>query len=205
VKFLSPVVWHEGMPLAQHHFQAQSRYFEDLTRFVLSCGDTEAWGMLDLELDAEALLNGTAVLVQGRGLLPDGTPFQFPHDEPPAPLAVLPLFSPTSDSHVLLLGLPEFQADRGNCAAPAAGARYSPVSAQVLDDTSGTQERPVEFAHRNFRLLLDIEPAAGMVTLPIARIRRDGKGHFVFDPAYVAPALRIGASPRLMSLLSRLV
>jgi type VI secretion system protein ImpJ len=29
MKPLSRVVWHEGMHLAQHHFQAQNRYFED--------------------------------------------------------------------------------------------------------------------------------------------------------------------------------
>ena len=36
MKQLSRVVWNEGMHLAQHHFQAQSRYFEDAIQFALS-------------------------------------------------------------------------------------------------------------------------------------------------------------------------
>jgi type VI secretion system protein ImpJ len=40
--------------------------------------------------------------------------------------------------------------------------------------------------------------------LPIARVRRDGTGHFMYDPEYIAPSVQIGASPRLMSLAQRL-
>ena len=36
-----------------------------------------------------------------------------------------------------------------------------------------------------------------MITLPIARVRRDGAGHFIYDADYIAPSLHIGASPRL--------
>src|SRR5690606_17604037 len=43
------------------------------------------------------------------------------------------------------------------------------------------------------------------VTMPIARIRRDGSGHFVYDPEYIPPTLRVGGSARLVELLSRLV
>jgi type VI secretion system protein ImpJ len=46
---------------------------------------------------------------------------------------------------------------------------------------------------------------ANTITLPIARVRRDGAGHFVYDTEYIPPTLHIGASPRLMSLMHRLV
>ena len=36
MKQLSKVVWSEGMHLAPHHFQLQSRYFEDSIRFALA-------------------------------------------------------------------------------------------------------------------------------------------------------------------------
>jgi type VI secretion system protein ImpJ len=44
-----------------------------------------------------------------------------------------------------------------------------------------------------------------MVRLPIVRIMRSNTGRFVLDPAFVPPCLQISASPRLMSMLGRLV
>jgi type VI secretion system protein ImpJ len=74
---------------------------------------------------------------------------------------------------------------------------------------TGRDERTLTVGRKNFRLLLDTEPgileSAGTVALPIARVRRDGAGHFIYDADYVAPSLHIGASPRLMGMLHRLL
>jgi type VI secretion system protein ImpJ len=209
LRLLSPVVWSEGMHLAQHHFQAQSRYFEDLAAFAIEQLAAPAWGVADIGLDAEALRNGTAALTHARGILPDGTAFHVPHDPPPEPLDIRERFSPTHDAHLLLLALPAFVPDRANCALDGgrghAGLRFRAETLPVVDETTGAQERPVGFARKNVRLLLDGEDADGLVAMPVARIRRDGTGSFLYDPAYIPPALRIGASPRLLELLDRLV
>ena len=63
MKPLSPVIWHEGMYLAQHHFQAQNRYFENSINFALSNLFFKSYGVTGLELDAEALQNGTVSLI----------------------------------------------------------------------------------------------------------------------------------------------
>jgi type VI secretion system protein ImpJ len=43
------------------------------------------------------------------------------------------------------------------------------------------------------------------VALPVARIRRDSGGRYVVDPDYVAPALQIGASDRLLEILRSVI
>ena len=55
MKFLSRVVWSEGMYLSPHHFQVQSRYFEDSIRFATSSLWFESFGLVGCGLDAEAL------------------------------------------------------------------------------------------------------------------------------------------------------
>ena len=213
MKLLSPLVWHEGMHLSQHHFQAQSRYFEDLTTFTLSQLSPGPWGLLDLRLDEGALAGGTAALLQARGILPDGTSFNLPKESLPEPLPFSDQFSPTAESQCLFLAISAYDPERANCADPeerpgiagAKGFRYSPVTETVMDLVSGGEARPVELARKNFRLLLEGSELAGLVTSPIARIRRDGSGRFVADPDHIPPLLRIGASPRLMDLLGRLV
>jgi type VI secretion system protein ImpJ len=208
VRLLSPVVWSEGMHLAQHHFQAQSRYFEDLAGFAVEQLSYGAWGLADIGLDAHSLQNGTVTVLHGRGILPDGTPFQFPRDAVPDPLQLDDIFSPTQEAHILLLALPAYDPQRANCATldgTAGTNRFSAVTLPVMDDLAGSQERPVAFSRKNFRLLLDGTDTTGLVTLPIARIRRDGAGHFVYDASCIPPLLRIGASPHLLQLLTRIV
>jgi type VI secretion system protein ImpJ len=215
MKQLSQIVWNEGMHLAQHHFQAQSRFFEDSVQFALTSLFFKPYGLVACELDAEALRNDTVSLVHARGIMPDGLPFDIPASDPS--LAALPIrdrFSPTSDSHLVLLGIPAYRPDQANFATNGAAVgepttRYAAEPSVMRDDMTGRDERPLTIGRKTFRLLLDTDIADGrgsdMVTLPIARVRRDGTGHFVYDGEYIAPSLHIGASPRLMSLLHRLV
>lgn len=44
-----------------------------------------------------------------------------------------------------------------------------------------------------------------MVSLPIARVVRDGRGQFLYDPDFIPPCLQIGGSEALMLMLRRLV
>jgi type VI secretion system protein ImpJ len=209
VRSLTRVVWSEGMHLAQHHFQAQSRYFENLTAFAIGNLFFEPYGVAGCEMDAEALRNGTVVLTHARGMMPDGLAFHFPEDPTPDALEIRELFSPTHDSHLVLLAIPPFRSQAGNCSPAANGGppdvRFRAAMEHVIDETTGQEEKAIEVAQKNFRLILDIQATPDLVTLPLARVRRDGTGHFAYDPDYVAPCLQIGASPQLMRLLSRLV
>jgi len=216
---LSRVVWREGMHLAQHHFQAQNRFFEDSVRFALSNLFLAPYGLLGYELDPNALRNGSVSLVHARGVMPDGTAFHIPDGDPaPAPLAVRELFSPTQDSHLVLLTIPPYRRDGSNCAldgstngeavrqgGSAASARYVAEQRIVLDETTGHDEKPVSLGRKNFRLALDDGSASDAVVLPLARVRRDGSGSFVYDADYIPPLLQIGASARMLEIIGRLV
>lgn len=208
MRTLERVVWSEGMHLAQHHFQAQSTYFEGVVGTAFSTLFQAPYGLLGVQFDDEALLNGTIALVSAQGIMPDGLPFSFPDDALPEPLSIADRFSPTQTAELLLLGVPEHVHGRANCATdePARGRmRFSMVERDVPDETTGADERSVSFARKNFRLLLDGEPADGLVTLPIARIQRDGAGHFVYDYGYVGPCLRVAANRRLRELVARTI
>ncbi|HEY8258940.1 MAG TPA: type VI secretion system baseplate subunit TssK [Gemmatimonadales bacterium] len=204
---LSKVVWSEGMYLAQHHFQAQSRYFEDSLQFVLGSLSYKAYGVAGCELDPEALLNGTVLLGHARGVFPDGLAFHMPvSDPPPPPRQIGDAFSPTQESHLLLLTIPAYRRGAANCGPSAEGGfRYVAQTAEMHDDVTGSDTKPVPIGRKNFRLRLDYEAQANEVALPIARIRRDGAGHFVYDSEYVPPCLQIGGSTRLLSLLNRII
>jgi type VI secretion system protein ImpJ len=215
MKQLSQVVWNEGMHLAQHHFQAQSRFYEDTVQFALSALFFRPYGLVACELDRDALQNDTVALIHARGVMPDGLAFDIPASDPaPRPLFIRELFSPTSDNHLVLLAIPAYRADRSNVgtngvvSAGDSPFRYTAHQSPMRDALSGRDERSVTLGRKNFRLLLDTDATQaeldGMVVLPIARARRDGTGHFTYDTDYIPPTLQIGASTRLMSILHRL-
>jgi type VI secretion system protein ImpJ len=147
----------QGMHLAQHHFQAQSRFFEDSVQFALTSLFFKPYGLVACELDAEALRNDTVSLVHARGIMPDGLPFDIPASDPS--LNALPIrdrFSPTSDSHLVLLGIPEYRPDQANFATNGASAfgepttRYTSEATVVRDDMTGRDERPLTIGRRVF-------------------------------------------------------
>jgi len=207
MEMLSPLVWSEGMHLAQHHFQAQNRYFESTIAFVFQRLSPITYGLLGCEFDSDALRNGVVSLVHARGVMPDGLVFNFPEcDQLPAPRDVRDLFRPTEQSSRVLLAVPPYNEGGANCAPDAEpGVRYVGEDREVDDEISGEGRKLVRVGRKNFRLLLESEEQGGDVVLPVARIRRDGSGHFDYDGQFIPPCLQIGASRRIMELLSHLI
>ena len=206
------VVWSEGMYIAPHHFQMQSRYFEDSIRFTNSAFWFAPYGVTGVEFDAEALQNGLIVLLHARGLLPDGLPFNIPEtDAPLHSRSITDEFPSARDAVTVLLGVP-LRKPRGlNCTLDYASTGESPDTRYVADtrvqpdENTGCDERPIRVGRKRLRLLLDTESADGLVTLPLARILRNDAGHLVYDAAFVPPVLQIHASQRLMLLATSLI
>jgi len=216
MKYLSRVVWSEGMYLGPHHFQAQSRYFEDSIGFTTSSLWFEPWGLVGARLDAEALKNGTVSVLHARGIFSDGMVFQMPESDPlPEARNIADLFPPTRDTVTVSLAIAPRRAEGGNTMTPGdaaslstsgtAALRYRAEIQMLHDETTGRDEKPVQIGRKNIKLLFDTESADDLVTLPIARISRDGSGHFVFDETFIPPAVEISASDRIMSMLGRLI
>ncbi len=210
MKFLSKVVWSEGMYLAPQHFQAQNRYFEDAVNFALVSLWYEPFGFVNYALDQDALRNGTVSLLQAQGIFPDGLPFDMPECDPlPERRAIQESFPPASDRLTISLALPQRRADGRNCALDGEGAeadaRYLGVVANACDENTGRDEKPVCLGRKHTRLCLENEDLEGLVRLPLARVMRDGAGHFIFDPTFIPPLLRISASEPMMAMLRRLI
>src|ERR1035441_6548262 len=144
MNLLSRVVWSEGMHLGPHHFQVQSRYFEDSIRFATSSLWFAAYGLAGLELDADALYNGSVALLHARGILPDGLPFNMPEcDGLPQPRALADLIPPTRDGVIVLLGIPPLRPNGLNCTLGAEAeydARYASQARVLHDEISGVDE-----------------------------------------------------------------
>lgn len=208
MKSLSQVVWSEGMYLGPHEFQAQARYFEDAIQFAAAALWFQCYGLIGCTPDAEALRNGTVNLVHASGIFPDGTPFLIPHsDATPAARPIAEVFPPTKDRLTVFLGMTAHKPGARNCTTSAepGDSRYFSELRNFNDETSGTDVRPISLRRKNIRLLLETELNERIVSLPMARVQRDGTGHFIYDPEFVPPCLQISSSEKLMLMLRRLI
>jgi len=210
LKFLSRVVWSEGMYLGTHHFQLQSRYFEDSIWFATSALWFEGWGLAGCSLDVEALHNGTVSILHARGIFPDGLTFDMPEaDALPPPRSIADLFPPNRDTLTVLLAVPSRRVNGLNCVPSesdgGSAVRFLAEPRTLHDETTGLDEKTVRIGRKNIRLLFDNEAAEGYSGLPVARITRDHSGHFIFDPTFIPPCVRITASERLLAILGRLI
>jgi type VI secretion system protein ImpJ len=210
MKHLSKVVWHEGMYLGPHHFQVQSQTFEDLVHFSTSSLWFAPYGVISCKLDSEALLNGMLSLVHARGLFPDGLAFQMPDaDAVPPVLNINDLFSATRESLIVQLAVPARRPEGPNCALDSEPSpvelRFRAEMLTLPDENTGRDEKQIQVGRKNIRFVVDGQDTQGLVTLPVARVLRDGSGRFIFDSSYIPPCLQISASERLLVIARTLV
>ena len=205
---LTKPIWSEGMYLGPHHFQAQSRYFEDSLNFVTSSLWRDAFGFAGLQIDNDALRNGTISLVHARGLFEDGLAFDLPgSDAVVLPLDFATLFSPVADHLTLHLAVPVNLRDGRNTSLEntAAAVRYLGTEQIMPDQNTGRDEKPIRIGRKNLLFLAESEVTDQFASLPLVRVTRDGSGHFEADPTFVPPCLSLSASSTLIGMLRRLI
>jgi len=180
------------MYLGPHHFQTQSRYFEDSISFLAASLWHEPWGLLHAELDQKAIRNGSAALLHASGIFPDGLTFELPDSDPPPPARNLLEVFPTTDAVLpLYLAVPSrrdngFDCDLSTIETGAAnGVRFSRMQRTLRDETNGIDEREIELGQKNIRLATEAELTQEMLSIPIAHVLRDGRGHLIYDEDFV--------------------
>ena len=197
------------MYLGPHHFQAQSRYFEDSIHFSMDSLWFSPFGFLGMELNAEALRNGTLLITHARGVFDDGLAFDMPASDPlPEARQIEAIFPPTSAALLAYLAIPKRQTLGGNCELNGIAnskTRFVAEHHSVFDEISGGDEKAVRFGRKNLLVVFEGEKTDGLERLPLARILRDGAGRFVFDERFVPPVLRFNASEALLNITRRLI
>jgi type VI secretion system protein ImpJ len=204
------VVWSEGMLLTPHHFQQWDNYFEELLGSRLAALAPYGWGVLDLQVNREAVANGSFDLVRCRAVMPDGLLLSVPETDPaPAPRAVEGHFDPDAERLEVYLSLPAKRAGAANYqesgGPESRTVRYLQEPGVVIDETTGDNEQQLAFARGNLRLMFADESREGFSSIKVAELERTATGQLVVSETYVPPALSYKASPWLENVLRQLV
>ncbi len=208
MKRLQPVIWSKGTFLTPQHLQIQDRFIEDMLGFTLGSLNYRPWGFRSLAINQEALAAGVLSITQASGLLPDGMPFDIPDSDPAAPPKPLEQhFEPDQTSLDVYLAIPHYRERGLNVSVSRQGAdtRYLAEVAVVRDENTGTTEKPIQVAKKNFRVLVEGENRQGVSALRAARVLKTAAGSYQLDPHFVPPLLNISASDYLVAISRRLV
>lgn len=205
-----PVLWSEGLLLAPQHLQQWDRWMQHLVAERFRQASPFEWGLSRVEVDRESLRNGRFALTAARGVLPDGTPFAAPDEDPLPPARALEgHFDPKQESFAVSIGLPASRPGRPLVGVPGTPGqptpRYSEELLEVPDAHTGTDERAISVGRRNLLLLLPDDALGDHDHLPVAEVQRTADGGYALREGYVPPCLAIGASERLVGLLRNVI
>ena len=203
------------MFLTPQHFQTADNRVDETIQFRFASSLFANWGVTDLRLDEESLVNGLFTLRHCEGVMPDGLMFEMPAaDELPPGRPVEEMFPPTQAALDVYLAIPQARPSARNFAIVAktpeaangqVSTRYVAETRPVIDATMGADEKPIQVGKKSFRLLFGGENLEGFTSMRIAQISRSPAGTYVLSSKFIPPLLDIVASDYLMMLARRQV
>ena len=204
------VVWNEGMLLTPHHFQQWDNYYEEVLTSRLRAVMPYEYGVLDLQVNREAVANGNFQITNCAAVLPDGLLINVPDTEAvPDMRPVGNHFHPEQEKLGVHLAIPAKKIGEANYQANGAKAninlRFLQEGALVRDETTGTNEQPMAFAKSNLRIIFDDELRDGFTSIKIAELERTPTGQLKISEEYIPPVLKVSASIWLVNMLRQLV
>ncbi len=204
------VVWNEGMLLTPHHFQQWDNYYEEILSSRLRTVMPYEYGVLDLQVNNEAVANGNFQITNCYAVLPDGLLINVPDTEAvPDMRPVGNHFHPEQEKLGVHLAIPAKKIGEANYQANGAkvniNLRFLQEGALVKDETTGTNEQPLAFAKSNLRIIFDDELRDGFTSIKIAELERTPTGQLKISEEYIPPILKVSASNWLVNMLRQLV
>lgn len=204
------IVWNEGMLLTPHHFQQWDNYHEELLNSRVRSAVPFSYGVLELQVNNEAIANANFQITNCRAVMPDGLIVNVPDAEAVPDLRpVGDHFKAEAEKLGVHLAIPAMKVGEANFQANGAKAssnlRYLQEGALVKDETSGTNEQPLAYAKSNLRIIFDDELRDGFTSIKIASLERTPTGQLRISEEYIPPILNISGSPWLTSMVRQLV
>ncbi len=204
------IVWNEGMLLTPHHFQQSDNYHEELLNSRVQALMQYEYGIIDLQVNNEAVANGNFQITNCRAVLPDGLVVNVPDAEAVPDLRpVANHFGVEAERLGVHLAIPAKKIGEANFQASGAGSngnlRFLQEGSLVKDETSGTNEQPIAYAKSNLRIIFDDELRDGFTSLKIAELQRTPTGQLKISEEYIPPILKISASLWVANMLRQVV
>ncbi len=198
------------MLLTPHHFQQWDNYYEELVNSRSRAANPFDYGILDLQINREAISNGDFQIINCHAVFPDGLMVNVPDAEGVPDLRPIgDHFHPEKEKLGVHLVIPAKKMGEANYQANGGKAnnnlRFHQEGALVKDETSGTNEQPVAYAKSNLRIIFDDELRDGFTSLKIAELERTPTGQLKISDEFIPSVLKASSSQWLVNMQRQLV
>lgn len=188
------VLWHQGMFLRPHHFQASDRYWHEQLHVSSQWDCNYNWGVQSIELNLDALQNYRFEVRRLQCRLRDGTLVRVPQDGIISSIDFRDALARQNPLE-MVLAVPALQPTRSNLGGPEdITIRYRAEIPRegIVDENTGQNAWQIQFKQLNIRLLTSLDDFAGYEVIPLARVERSAKAEAV-------PQLHMPFIPPLLS------
>ncbi len=200
------VLWTEGLTLGPLHLQQQDRYHEARAQRMAAMVQPHLWGIRHVQWNEESLRNGMLQAEVLSLVFPDGECYDAPGADALPPALNLDQLAQDEQVFTICAVLPALHAHGGNmdhAAGAAPSGRYQRHEQETLDWYGGAPSEQIAYLRKAVRLAPQ-EAGDDAAAMPVVRVRRLATGGFEADPAFIPPAVTVGAT-RLQRLLEGLV
>ncbi len=199
-------IWKEGLFILPQHFQLMEQHQEALLQKRVESICAHGWGVVELQINQDALARGTFSLSRLRAVMPDGLWVEVGPEESLKGLEIsADLLAGKNHVDVFLAVPSEVTRGSSTFASGDAGSRFVAVSRPTQDAYGIAEATDIECVHPNAQLLLGRSDLRNCVTIKLAELEAREGGCLALRSSYVPPCLQIGAVPSLRHRLAELV
>lgn len=197
------VLWTEGLFIKPAHFQQNDRYFESYINKVRQLSGPYAWGFDELTIDSQLLDQGKISIRSASGIMPDGTPFNIPEEDPaPAPID---LKEGVINQQVYLC-LP-IRSSEVEVFYPDSEQGLQRYTSKTLEANDSSTHRPssttLMVGGLRFTIMLENDTRSQYSSLAIADVLECSKDKQIsFNHRFIPPLINCNASNNLSDLLT---
>ncbi|MDR1948225.1 MAG: type VI secretion system baseplate subunit TssK, partial [Spirochaetaceae bacterium] len=211
MRFEELLHWNDGQFLQPHHFQYQQRVVSEYARLNRSFCLPYTYGLLNLEVDLEALERARAVVKRFSAVMADGLELSMPGNCILKPLDLSAALKKAPGGLTVYAAAPywsEFEANLADEDAPQEKKRYLAQKKRVRDENSGDNEITLITRRINARLVTDQDDTKDMQLLPLFRLnvisRTVSQPLLRVDEKYIPPFMMLTADDPLFNMAAAL-
>jgi type VI secretion system ImpJ/VasE family protein len=203
--------WNNGQFLQPHHFQYLQRVGAQYNRLNRHFSLPYVDGLIDFELDTEALNGARVVVKHFSAIMPNGLELSEPGNCILKPLDLTEALKSYPEELTVSIAVPHWSELEANLAdEPLSETRkiYLVKENLVRDENSGDNEITVVTRKINARLVTNLDDTADMQVLPILRLKilaHESSVRVTVDDKYIPPYVLLSTDSPLFSMVYNLL
>ena len=212
MRFDEVLHWTDGLFLQPHHLQYLQRSFFEYGRKNRTVCMPYPYGLVDFEIDVDALSSLRVIVKRFSAVMPDGTEISMPGNVVLAPLDLSSTLREHPEDITVYLAVPlwsEFDANLSESGSVVSKRLFSTTEHPVRDENTGDNEVSVVTRRINARLITQFDDRTDMQVLPVLKLtavsNQGTEKELVVDEKYIPPFMVITPDCALSKMASDLL